>query len=454
MLDDQRSTADPGGWRGFPARVAIVYAAVGLAWIAGSGAVADWIARSTGVALAELELVKGIGFVLVTAAALFVILLVEQRRLHRAAAVRERLEAELRQAQKLEAVGRLASGIAHDFNNLLTAISGNAHLVRSDLATGSASVADVDEVIAAANRARDLVSQLLAFSRRRPAEPRTVAVDPALDALAPMLRRLVPAHVVIDTRLAAPGAAVRIDPIELDQIVLNLVVNAVDAMPHGGQLTISTESIGDRVRLTVRDTGVGMDEATRSRVFEPFFTTKPIGQGTGLGLSTVFGITQRAGGTIVVDSTPGRGTTFAIEIGVVELAAGAEPDDEPDGQGVRAARIVLVEDDPAVRDLADRVLSRAGHHVVSAATPTDALDLVASDSVDLLLTDVVMPELSGGALAARARAIRPDLRVLYMSGHADHAGTEAPEIGRTDSFIRKPFAPRELVDAVHRTLDA
>ena len=453
MLDVQRSSASPGRWSGFPARVALVYATVGLAWIAGSGAAAEWIARSTGAALADLELVKGIGFVLVTAAALFGILIIEQRRLRRAAAVRERLEAELRQAQKLEAVGRLASGIAHDFNNVLTAISGNAHLVRADLATGSASVDDVDEVLAAANRARDLVSQLLAFSRRRPAEPRPVAVDVALDALTPMLRRLVPAHVEIDAQLAAPSVAVRIDPIELDQIVLNLVVNAVDAMPDGGRLAISTAPIGDRVRLTVRDTGLGMDEATRSHIFEPFFTTKPIGQGTGLGLSTVFGITQRAGGTITVETAPGRGTSFAIDLTVVEPAADGEPDAEPAGQAVRTARILLVEDDPAVRDLADRVLSRAGHRVVSTAKPSDALDTLASDSVDLLLTEVVMPGLSGGALAARARALRPELRVLFVSGHTGHAESEALEVGPGDGFLRKPFTPPELVDAVHRMLD-
>ena len=453
MLDDQRSSASTGRWSGFPARVALVYATVGLAWIAGSGAAAEWIARSTGAALADLELVKGIGFVLVTAAALFGILIVEQRRLRRAAAIRERLEAELRQAQKLEAVGRLASGIAHDFNNVLTAISGNAHLVRADLATGSASVDDVDEVLAAANRARDLVSQLLAFSRRRPAEPRPVAVDVALDALTPMLRRLVPAHVEIDAQLAAPSVAVRIDPIELDQIVLNLVVNAVDAMPDGGRLAISTAPIGDRVRLTVRDTGLGMDEATRSHIFEPFFTTKPIGQGTGLGLSTVFGITQRAGGTITVETAPGRGTSFAIDLTVVEPAADGEPDVEPAGQAVRTARILLVEDDPAVRDLADRVLSRAGHRVVSTAKPSDALDTLASDSVDLLLTEVVMPGLSGGALAARARALRPELRVLFVSGHTGHAESEALEVGPGDGFLRKPFTPRELVDAVHGMLD-
>ncbi len=387
-----------------------------------------------------------------------------------------RKEEQLRRSQKMEAIGRLTGGIAHDFNNLLTVILGyaklmNEELARADLSDSRALKRDLEGIRKAALRSAALTRQLLSFSRHQTQEKRTVDVNQIVADMEKMLERLVGDDVRMQVDLLAADARVRIDPSQLEQVVMNLAVNARDAMPDGGRLTIRTdvrelagEAIGGRddlrpgrfVAMTVRDTGVGMSPETAEKVFEPFFTTKALGQGTGLGLSTVYGIVAQGGGFVELDSDVGRGTTFTVHLPVHEegVVDGQENETLHDAAG-GSETILLVEDEDAVRDLLSRVLRRKGYHVIEAASPGEALLLHEqhADQIALVVTDVVMPHLSGLALAERLREGHPDLPVLLISAYPDgHLGDEsrdAPEY----HYMQKPVDPARFVGLVRAILD-
>jgi len=385
---------------------------------------------------------------------------------------RKRLEEELRHAQKMEGVGRLAGGVAHDFNNLLMVIRGRTELLLQQVPSTGRVYRELEVVHHAAERGGRLTQQLLAFSRRQVLQPRVLDLNAVLTELEPMLRRLLGETIDLVLRLAAPRGTVKADQGQLEQVVLNLVVNARDAMPRGGQLTVETANVrvddrvvesrsasgpGDYVVLVVKDTGHGMDADTRSRVFEPFFTTKDPGKGTGLGLATVYGIVQQSGGFVTVDSEVDRGTVFRVYLGSVEPTGPATSGGENQVSArTGSGRVLLVEDAPEVREIVRDILVDAGYTVLEAAGPDEALDVCARDPVelDLLLTDVIMAKMSGGELARRIMVARPGIRVLYMSGYtADDIvrhGVEAAGV----SLLHKPFSPGTLVRIVRQVLDA
>ena len=373
-------------------------------------------------------------------------------------------EEQLRVAQRLEAVGRLAGGIAHDFNNLLVVILGFADLALDQVPADDPMRANIEQICRAGERAAELVRQLLAFSRRQVMRPEVVDLNEVVRGVEPMLRRLIGEDVILRTALRERLPSVLADPGQLEQALMNLVVNARDAMPGGGTLTIETgKGRPDRgtagyVELRVRDTGHGMDEATRTRIFEPFFTTKPHGEGTGLGLPTVYGIVQQSGGTIAVETAPGKGTTFTLAFppdrsgaGHVPRAVSLEP-----GEGSRGnATVLLVEDEEAVRNLAARFLAAAGYEVVAAATGAEAERAFdAHGKIDLLLTDVVMPMMNGPELAARLTARKPELRVLFMSGYDSTQAGGPPSLTPAGArLLAKPFTRLELSRRVHEALE-
>jgi PAS domain S-box-containing protein len=366
---------------------------------------------------------------------------------------RRRLETQLRESQKLEAVGRLAGGIAHDFNNLLTVIRGNAELLAA--APEEVPAAElIDDVRAAADRATGLVRQLLAFGRRQPARPVVLDLNDAVADLAGMLRRLLGERVAVATVLSPDPVRARIDRGQFEQVVMNLAVNAKDAMPHGGTLTISTAAAaaddGRRyARLVVSDTGVGIPPEVRDKIFEPFFTTKAVGKGTGLGLATVYGIVQQAAGRVVVDSVVGAGATFRVDLPWCDEMAQPRssvmtPAPLPRPTAGRGRTVLLVEDEDAVRKLARTALESAGYSVHEAASGEDALAyLPVLASLDLLVTDLTMPGMTGRELAKLVRAERPGAGVVFISGyHSD--------IGRLEAipaaiFLPKPFTPADLL---------
>ncbi|MCU0675187.1 MAG: ATP-binding protein [Myxococcota bacterium] len=379
------------------------------------------------------------------------------------------IEEQLRQSQKMEAVGRLAGGIAHDFNNILSVIISCAELLQDDLPEDHPSRRDVQEIEAGASRAAQLTQQLLAFSRRQVLRPRTIDPAAVLAGIEPMLRRLVGEDVEIATVLVEPRANIHADPSQLEQVVLNLVVNARDALPRGGKITLETGTVyldeayvashadaqvGPHVMLAVSDDGVGMDPATRERIFEPFFTTKGPGRGTGLGLATVYGIVRQSGGNIWVYSEPGRGTTFKLYFPIVDTEAAQDRGDptQPSGPAYGAgARILLVEDDPAVRRITAQLLERAGYLITEAPGPTEALALGA-DGISLLLTDVVMPKMTGRQLADRLTERYPQLRVLYMSGYTENSVVHHGVLDPGIDFLAKPIVPAMLLAAVEAAL--
>ena len=383
-----------------------------------------------------------------------------------------RQEAQLRQAAKMEAVGQLAGGIAHDFNNILTTIRGYADLARQSLpALDDRTSADLGEVIMAADRATELTRQLLAFSRRQVLAPRVLDPGGILTAMAPLLRRLLGEHIELGIRTQSDAGQVRVDATQLEQVILNLAVNARDAMPHGGRLTVETgaaelddeyarthpgTSPGPHVRLTVTDTGMGMDAATRDRIFEPFFTTKGLGKGTGLGLATVYGVMNQAGGSIHVYSEPGYGTTFQAYFPRVDTQP-AEQHAAPESAAVPSGRetILLVEDERAVRGYAQRVLTSLGYTVLEAANGADAIALAGRHgAIELLLTDVIMPGMQGAALAAELTAIRPELRTLFVSGFPEDSIVRNGVLAGEVAYLPKPFSAASLARAVRHTIDA
>jgi two-component system, cell cycle sensor histidine kinase and response regulator CckA len=383
---------------------------------------------------------------------------------------RKQLEEQLRQAQRLEAIGRLAGGVAHDFNNLLTVISGYAETLLEG--RDRSSEFELDQIAAAAERAAILTRQLLAFSRRQVLQPRVLELNAVVEGLTPMLTRLIGEDVQLVESLDPAADPVLADPNQLEQVLLNLVVNARDAMPGGGRLTIQTAnveldgdyvathgeaSVGPHVVLSVSDTGIGMEAETLAHLFEPFFTTKPVGTGTGLGLATVYGIVKQSGGSIWVYSEPGAGTTFKIyfprsESAVVAEAAG--PRVSPAANG--SETILLAEDEESLRRLTARMLEKYGYEVVAAESATEAVRIVEENGrrFDLLLTDLIMPELSGGTLAKQVSALVPGIRVLYMSGYADEVVTRNGSLEPGAPFLEKPFSANDLAAKVRETLDA
>jgi two-component system cell cycle sensor histidine kinase/response regulator CckA len=384
---------------------------------------------------------------------------------------RRRLEEELRQAQKLEAVGRLAGGVAHDFNNLLTVITGYSDLLLADLRPDHPHQAAVIEVRKAADRAAALTRQLLTYSRRQTFQPARLDLNGVITELENMLRRLIGEHIELVNELDPEAQIVVADPGQLEQVVVNLVVNARDAMPQGGRIALRTGNVvlggtdsqpapdvpaGRYAFLEVADTGCGMDEAIRARIFEPFFTTKEPGKGTGLGLATVYGVVKQARGHIAVQSSPGQGTTFRVYLPAapelpVELQTATEAADHSGG----TETVLLVEDEAGVRQLARMALEHNGYTVLEAAEGKEALDLVARHPgpIDLLLTDVVMPRMTGHELAARLTASRPDVKVLFMSGYNDDALLRQRLLGEPSAFLPKPFSPAVLAGTVRRLLD-
>ncbi|MCK6547346.1 ATP-binding protein [Myxococcota bacterium] len=380
---------------------------------------------------------------------------------------RRRLEEQLRQAQKMEAVGRLAGGIAHDFNNVLLVILGYLDLHVDALAPGALR-ADLEEIRSAAQRATGLTRQLLAFSRQQSISARPTDPARVIERVETMLHRILGADIELRCMLHEPSAHVLVDPTQFEQIIMNLAVNARDAMPRGGSLTIETMRVeashprsipprtggaGPFVLITVTDTGEGMDEATRQRIFEPFFTTKGPGRGTGLGLATVYGIVQQSGGSISVRSEPGRGTTFELLLPVTREAEREEAPPPPPPVVRTGARVLIVDDDAAIRRLVRTVLQQAGYAVLDAADPQAALALAAQHpDVDLLLTDVIMPKVRGDELAAKIAALHPHVRVLFISGYTGDGPFVNGAIERPESMLEKPFTPRALLDAISAAL--
>ncbi|MCA9631619.1 MAG: response regulator [Myxococcales bacterium] len=365
---------------------------------------------------------------------------------------RRRLAERLQDANKLEAVGQLAGGVAHDFNNLLTVVASNVALLQ-EAALDAPARGAVDEIEAAAGRGAELTTQLLEFSRKKVVQARAVDVDAALTRAAGMFRRVLRESIQLELELEANQQKhVLIDPGQLDRALLNLALNAGDAMPDGGKLTLRSYLRGGRIWLEIADTGHGMSEAILSRAFEPFFTTKPTGKGTGLGLSTVYGVVSQAGGEVAVESKAGRGTTFRIWLPatahIPEETSPAPPSSRTDTGGQK--HVLLVEDDPGVRRGAARALRRAGYSVVEASNGVEALEKW-SEEVDALVTDAVMPELGGKALIETLRKKQPRLAVVLMSGHAPEVLGDV--LGRLDVvYLPKPYGPSDLVDALRTAL--
>jgi PAS domain S-box-containing protein len=383
---------------------------------------------------------------------------------------RHALEEQYRQAQKMEAVGRLAGGVAHDFNNLLTAILGFSEMTLDELGANHPSRRDVEGIIEAGKLATLLTQQLLALSRPNVHRPTVLEIGDVVASMESMLKRVLGENIRVRIVRQAAPSTVRIDAGQLQQIILNLAVNARDAMASGGSLTIETRTVqlaegdtgdgmapGAYVLLAVTDTGHGIDAETRARIFEPFFTTKPPGRGTGLGLPTVFGIVKQAGGNLTVASAPGQGATFGVHLPLVARETSGEAASDTDRTALDGREtVLLVEDDDTVRALVRQVLSRHAYVVLEAAHPRDALLLAAryTGRIDLMLTDLVMPDMMGHALAEAIQRARADVRVLFMSGYSS-AALEAEGIGLADSthFIQKPFSGHEILQAVRHALD-
>jgi nitrogen-specific signal transduction histidine kinase len=377
-------------------------------------------------------------------------------------ALREK-EEQLLHAQKMEAIGRLAGGVAHDFNNLLTVILGYCEVLLRQKTAGHPDREFLEEIQAASERASNLTRQLLTFSHKQVTRPRVLDLDAVIVELTRLLRRLIGEDIALETRLHARGRVTG-DRGQLEQVLLNLAVNARDAMHDGGRLTIETADVvveGDRpgkragphVLVTVSDTGCGMDAPTRARAFDPFFTTKPLGKGTGLGLSTVYGIVTQCGGAIEVQSEPGAGATFRIYLPAAAATAGEASPALVVAPPGGTETILLVEDDASVRRLVERVLTASGYHVLVAADPVEALALSRErdGAIDLLLTDLVMPNMGGRALSDALRSERPGLKVLLMSGYADD---DAARARPDDAFIQKPLRSEQLLERLREVLGA
>jgi len=461
-------------------RITVIYVIIGLLWIFATDLIVDTFAGNR-EQLAFLQTFKGAFYVLVTAA---VLLLIVWRQLHLIACAEEehaRLLTDLRQSQKLMAIGQLAGGVAHDFNNLLTPILTYAEDLAERLPESTEQREHAQTIAQAANSAKALTGQLLAFARQQMLRIRSYDLNASIRDVHPMLRRTIREDIAIELDLPDTPVYVRADRTQIDQILLNLMINAQDAMGSGGQITITVreQSIhddaklenGDYVALSVADSGVGMDESTLARVFEPFFTTKGV-SGTGLGLSVCYGIARQHGGAIDVTSTPGSGTAFRILIPAGHAddaesvaADAATPPSTVETTPAGPATVYVAEDAPVVRVLIQRNLEKFGHRVVAFDEPIACLEAARSlgdqaptdadadtPGIDLLITDLVMPGMSGVDLWKQMRDIHPDLRVLFVSGYSqEEFRAEASEVG-DHPFLPKPFTAIELRDAVDTAL--
>lgn len=378
-------------------------------------------------------------------------------------------EKQLRQAQKMEAVGRLAGGLAHDFNNLLTVIMGHAQVLLNEMAMEHPFRTKVEEMQKAGDRAATLIRQLLTFSRKQPSTPKVLSVNPLITNFETMMRRLIGEDLELTLALAPQDLRINADPAQVEQVLMNLVVNARDAMPKGGRLRIETAQVeltrtpmyhvqlpalGTFVKLSVSDTGSGMSTDTLTHIFEPFFTTKEEGKGTGLGLSTVFGIVTQSGGGIDVTSRIGQGSRFDVYFPSVQSHPDpTTPDRAPRSSNRGRETILLVEDDASVRDLVRDELKKLGYRVLESKNGLEAC-LVATQQIgnyQLLLTDVVMPGMSGTELAQHLRILKPDLRILFISGYADDVGIGAAD--PLSDYLQKPFTPEALSQRIRHLLD-
>jgi signal transduction histidine kinase len=382
------------------------------------------------------------------------------------------LQEQFRQSQKMEAVGRLAGGIAHDFNNLLTVIKGYSQLSLLDLKETDILWGNIQEIQKATQRAADLTRQLLAFSRRQILDLKVLDLNTLLKDLNKMLRRIIGEDIELVFLLTEDLGRVKIDPGQFEQMVLNLAVNARDAMPSGGKLTIETANAeldeeyarthisvksGPYVQLSISDTGVGMPQDIKEKVFDPFFTTKEKGKGTGLGLSTVYGIVKQSEGNIWVYSEPGHGTTFKIYLPRVEEELDSVIKQEETASLPKGTEtVLLVEDDPLVRDLARRLLIQQGYTVLEASNGEEALRVAQEhdgEKIHLLLTDVVMPQMGGKELSEKLKPLRPDIGILYTSGYTDNAIVHHGTLEPGTYFLQKPFSPKTLSHKVREVLD-
>ncbi len=384
---------------------------------------------------------------------------------------RRKLEQELRQAQKMEAIGRLAGGVAHDFNNLLTVITGYARLALGRAAPGDPLSGDLEEVIRASEGAASLTRQLLTFSRRHVTAPTVLNINQRVSEMTKMLKRIIGEDVELVTKLEPELGNVKADPGQVEQVIMNLAVNARDAMPGGGTLTIETRNVtldeaealehpeappGPHVLLTMSDTGTGMSAETKAHLFEPFFTTKDLGKGTGLGLSTVYGIVRQSGGSVDVTSEPGQGATFRIHFPRVEERVEPGRETRVSKRGPAGSEtVLLVEDSDSLRRLVHHVLLKHGYTVLLACDGEHALNVSDEHNgpIHLLVTDVVMPRMGGLELAKRLLQTRPDTRVLYTSGYIEGTGLEHVAKEGKLAFLAKPFTPEELARRVREALE-
>jgi two-component system cell cycle sensor histidine kinase/response regulator CckA len=394
---------------------------------------------------------------------------ITEKKAHEAAELQR--QDEIQQAQKMEAIGRLAGGIAHDFNNLLTGILSYSDLILQELRPNDPIRADVEQIRDAGQRAAGLTRQLLAFSRRQLLQPRVVSLNAMVRQVEPMLQRLLGTGVALETELDPNLGNVLVDPAQIEQVMVNLVLNAREAMPSGGLVRLTTANVqlepgagrpengtppGDYVSITVSDTGVGIDPAARTRIFEPFFTTKHRASGRGLGLSTVHGIVEQSGGHITVESAPGQGASFTIYLPRYlgpEPAVGTADHRMPQ---VGTETLLLVEDEAAVRLSVRRLLEWHGYTVLEARNGADALRIYEANEggIDLVLTDLVMPEMGGQELFERLRARSPNVRVLFMSGYAERAFTRNGSPPPGTGFVEKPFTVETLMRRLREVLDA
>jgi CheY-like chemotaxis protein len=374
------------------------------------------------------------------------------------------------QAQKLEAIGQLAAGVAHDFNNLLAVMVGYSELICEEAEPQSRLFRHADQIRQACSRATSLTGQLLAFSRRQTLLSTVMDLRVFLKELEKALRRLTREDIELEVNVGQQRCQVLADPVQIEQVVLNLATNACYAMPNGGRLSFDLSRVNvdedyarnhsslrpiEYVKLTVSDTGIGMDEATMKRIFEPFFTTKPVGEGTGLGLASAHGIVEQSGGTILVSSKPGEGTSFEIYLprAQAELTSSSEPSESQSTGG--SETILVVEDNESVRALLCEMLASLGYRVLPTASSSDALHIVQDTQkwIDLLITDVIMPQMNGRELSELAWSVRPELRVLYVSGYgADLIQRQGVPL-RRGGFLSKPFSHTQLATAVRTLLD-
>jgi signal transduction histidine kinase/CheY-like chemotaxis protein len=383
---------------------------------------------------------------------------------------RRQLVEQLRQAQKMEAVGMLAGGVAHDFNNLLTIIAGYSQLILNNLPASDPNRNSAEQIMKASDRAATLTGQLLAFSRRQVLQPRVLDLNRLTSGLSTMLRRLIGEDIDLRLELRKDLGQVSADPGQIEQVLMNLAINARDAMPDGGTLTIETANVqidqtfkgrhmavkpGAYTMLAVSDTGIGMDENTQARLFEPFFTTKGTGRGTGLGLSTVFGIVKQSGGGVEVYSVAGRGTSIKVYLPRIDQPLSVEPAEAAAGEARGTETILVVEDDEMVRTLVRDTLARGGFKVLDAPDPLEARKI--SDAfkgpIHLLITDVVLPKVSGREFAAQINRKRPDIKIMFMSGYTDSAIVNSGTLQKEVAFLQKPFTPGSLTGKVREVLD-